>query len=159
MLVSLVVWCRRNQVQSTVRIPRGKRPGRSLMEASDPRPTSLRLFVTNKDSKMQYLVDTGADLCVYPRSFFIRAAWKISVRAHRGKQQHHRDLWDDHDQPQPRTTPSVYLEVRCRRRVQTDYRSGFSRVLWPISRHLWQSSPGSADIIDHQRAYSNVRHP
>ena len=39
------------------------------MEASDSSPTSLRLFVTDRNSKKGFLVDTGADLCVYPRTF------------------------------------------------------------------------------------------
>ena len=46
----------------------GKRPGRSLIVTSDPGPTSLRLFVTDQDSKIRFLVDTGADLCVFPRT-------------------------------------------------------------------------------------------
>lgn len=33
-----------------------------------PSPTTGRLFVTDRSSKMQFLVDTGSDLCVYPRS-------------------------------------------------------------------------------------------
>ncbi|XP_044745200.1 uncharacterized protein LOC123307062 [Coccinella septempunctata] len=46
----------------------GKRRGPSLEAASDPSPTTRRLFITDQDSKLQFLVDTGADLCVYPRS-------------------------------------------------------------------------------------------
>lgn len=38
------------------------------MAASDSSPTSRRLFVTDLSSKVQFLVDTGADLCVYPRT-------------------------------------------------------------------------------------------
>lgn len=37
------------------------------MAANDSCPTSSRLYVTDKSSKIQFLVDTGADLCVYPR--------------------------------------------------------------------------------------------
>lgn len=33
-----------------------------------PTTTTRRLFITEKASKVQYLIDTGADLCVYPRS-------------------------------------------------------------------------------------------
>ena len=39
------------------------------MEASDPCPKSRRLFVIDRKTKTQFLVDTGADLCVFPRSF------------------------------------------------------------------------------------------
>lgn len=39
------------------------------MAASDPLLTSpRRLFVTDKVTKLQFLVDTGADVCVFPRS-------------------------------------------------------------------------------------------
>ena len=37
------------------------------MTASDPSPSSHRLLVTDFHSKTQFLVDTGADLCVLPR--------------------------------------------------------------------------------------------
>lgn len=29
---------------------------------------SRRIFVTDQNSKIQFLIDTGADLCVYPRT-------------------------------------------------------------------------------------------
>ena len=38
------------------------------MEANAPRPTSHRLFVLDRNSKVQFLVDTGADLCVFPHT-------------------------------------------------------------------------------------------
>ncbi|KAI5724764.1 hypothetical protein M8J77_006869 [Diaphorina citri] len=48
----------------------GKRDGHSLMAASEPSPTPLtrRLFITEGTTKLQFLVDTGTDLCVFPRS-------------------------------------------------------------------------------------------
>ena len=39
------------------------------MKDSDQRPNSRRLFVTGKKTKTQFLLDTGADLCVFPGSF------------------------------------------------------------------------------------------
>ena len=38
------------------------------MAASVLPSKSRRLLVMDKDTKVQFLVDTGADLCVYPRS-------------------------------------------------------------------------------------------
>ena len=38
------------------------------MVTSDPGPMSLRLFVTDRDSRIRFLVDTGADLCIFPRT-------------------------------------------------------------------------------------------
>ena len=35
----------------------------------DQSPNSRRLFVTDRETKTQFLVDTGADLCVFPRPF------------------------------------------------------------------------------------------
>lgn len=46
----------------------GKLPGRSQVAANDCPSSSGRLFVTDRVSKMQFLVDTGSDLCVFPRS-------------------------------------------------------------------------------------------
>ncbi|KAL1448829.1 hypothetical protein WDU94_000084 [Cyamophila willieti] len=57
------------EVRKTMQFP-GKRQGHSLMAASEPSPTQLnrRLFITEKTTKMMFLIDTGADLCVFPRS-------------------------------------------------------------------------------------------
>jgi predicted aspartyl protease len=38
------------------------------MAASEPSPFPRRLFITDRVTRIQFLVDTGADLCVYPRS-------------------------------------------------------------------------------------------
>lgn len=46
----------------------GKLLGRSEVAANDCPHSSGRLFITDRTSKMQFLVDTGSDLCVFPRS-------------------------------------------------------------------------------------------
>lgn len=46
---------------------RGKRKGQSVMAADDC-PSTGRLFVTDSRSKTVFLVDTGSDLCVFPRT-------------------------------------------------------------------------------------------
>ncbi|XP_046423481.1 uncharacterized protein LOC124181199 [Neodiprion fabricii] len=38
------------------------------MAVGDPSPKPRRLFITDYDTKIPYLIDTGADLCVYPRT-------------------------------------------------------------------------------------------
>lgn len=38
------------------------------MAASDSEPTTNRLFVTDRDTKLTFMVDIGSDLCVFPRS-------------------------------------------------------------------------------------------
>jgi hypothetical protein len=56
------------QIHITVHLDVGKQLGKSLMAADDMRPkTSRRLFVKDKASGLQFLVDTGADVCVCPR--------------------------------------------------------------------------------------------
>ncbi|KAG7294803.1 hypothetical protein JYU34_022827 [Plutella xylostella] len=40
--------------------------------ATDDCPSAGRLFITDQRSKVQFLVDTGSDLCVYPRSAIAR---------------------------------------------------------------------------------------
>ena len=52
----------------TLYMDAGKRAGQSLMTASDTCPvTSRRLFVRDKASGIWFLVDTVADICVFPR--------------------------------------------------------------------------------------------
>jgi hypothetical protein len=46
----------------------GKPAGQSLMAAGDTCPeTSRRMFVRDKASGIRFLIDTGADICVFPR--------------------------------------------------------------------------------------------
>lgn len=55
-----------------MQLPFGKQTRQSINAASDCRATS-RLFVTDRKSKVQYLIDTGSDLCVLPRRFLRRS--------------------------------------------------------------------------------------
>lgn len=48
------------------------------MAASDPSPSTRRLFITDRESQVKYLIDTGADLCVYPRASMRRSLKKTS---------------------------------------------------------------------------------
>ena len=51
----------------TVQFPVKKLHGQAVA-AADCRPTSRRLYVTDTTTRLQFLVDTGSDLCVYPRT-------------------------------------------------------------------------------------------
>ncbi|CAG9101291.1 unnamed protein product [Plutella xylostella] len=51
-----------------MRLQGGKLPGQSVMATNDCPSSTGRLFVTDRRSKAQFLVDTGSDLCVFPRS-------------------------------------------------------------------------------------------
>ena len=47
----------------------GKPAGRSLMAAGDTCPATLRrLFIRDKASGIRFLIDTGADICVFART-------------------------------------------------------------------------------------------
>jgi hypothetical protein len=46
----------------------GKPNGQSMMAADESLVTSRRLFVQDKASGIRFLIDSGADLCVYPRN-------------------------------------------------------------------------------------------
>lgn len=50
------------------------------MMATDDCPSAGRLFVTDQRSKVQFLVDTGSDLCVYPRSALTRRLEKTNYQ-------------------------------------------------------------------------------
>ncbi|KMQ91746.1 gag pol polyprotein [Lasius niger] len=49
-------------------IQSGKRRGQSLMAANDNSPGPRRLFIVDRNTKTRYLIDTGSDVSVYPRS-------------------------------------------------------------------------------------------
>lgn len=46
----------------------GKQPGQPELAANHCPSSTGRLFITDRNSKMLFLVDTGSDLCVFPRS-------------------------------------------------------------------------------------------
>lgn len=46
----------------------GKLPRQPLVAVNDCLATTSRLFITDRKTKVQYLIDTGSDLCVFPRS-------------------------------------------------------------------------------------------
>lgn len=57
----------------------GKLKGQALLAASDHSPKPSRLFITDRSTKIRYLIDTGSDICVYPRSL-VRGLRKLSTR-------------------------------------------------------------------------------
>lgn len=53
-----------------MRLQNGKRPRQSVIATNDCQNSTGRLFITDRDSNEQFLVDTGSDICVYPVSAF-----------------------------------------------------------------------------------------
>ena len=66
LLVPLPFWQQGKKVRTTVWIPK-KRDQRPVVEATGRPSNKCRLFVTDRDSKTKFLVDTGADVCVFPK--------------------------------------------------------------------------------------------
>ena len=54
-------------MHTTVLPPAGKQHQRALNAANVCTISSGRLFITDSNSKQRYLVDTGFDLCLFPR--------------------------------------------------------------------------------------------
>ena len=48
----------------------GKHGRQSLVAASNYNNSASRFYVTDRLTKMSFLIDTGADLCVYPVPVF-----------------------------------------------------------------------------------------
>ncbi|XP_076764830.1 uncharacterized protein LOC143431872 [Xylocopa sonorina] len=76
----------RNQVASVTSdrvvdmlLPVGKRNGTPLNAAISDGPRTSRLYVTDRVTKEEFLVDTGSDICVYPRT---RIKGRISKTTH-----------------------------------------------------------------------------
>lgn len=53
----------------TLQLQVGKLPRQFVDATDDCHGITSRLFITDKKSKVQYLIDTGSDLCVLPRRF------------------------------------------------------------------------------------------
>ncbi|XP_036347469.1 uncharacterized protein LOC118756838, partial [Rhagoletis pomonella] len=64
----------RNHHRAKNRSPSGKRQLESLEADSDSATSSRRLFVKDRVTRTQYLVDTGSNLSVYPRDLLNKAS-------------------------------------------------------------------------------------
>ena len=76
----------------------GKRPQPSVKAADDDGLGSRRIFVTDQRTKTSFLVDTGADISVYPRSKLSRDVKKQRMNYSRDA---HRNLWHLNDGAEP----------------------------------------------------------
>lgn len=56
----------------------GKRSPGALATVNDPLPLTNRLFITDQFSQTRFLVDTGSDLCVFPRKMLKGQVQKCS---------------------------------------------------------------------------------
>jgi hypothetical protein len=68
LLVSPPIHKRSTKIYTTVFLQRaGKRQQQAIMAANSISTPACRLFITYRASKPKFLVDTGSDLCVFPR--------------------------------------------------------------------------------------------
>ncbi|CAK9814075.1 Transposon Ty3-G Gag-Pol polyprotein [Anthophora plagiata] len=87
-MVSRNFYTPRNKVPCSLYLGFGKRERSSVNAAHDDGSVSRRILATDKRSKISFLVDTGADLCVYPRDR-LRGPWtkcKYELSAANGAQ-------------------------------------------------------------------------
>lgn len=69
MLVPRAIRDKRDQMHQIMRVQGGKRDGQYLMASDSTGPVnSRRIFITDKFTNVRFLVDTGADVCVFPHS-------------------------------------------------------------------------------------------
>jgi hypothetical protein len=99
--------------------------------------TSGRLFVMDRNSKQRYLVDTGSDLCVFPRRLLQGAHRLHTIRS---KWDHHPHLWMDLEEHEPVTTPRIHVAFRDSGRGPTHHWGGPALTLW-TPRRLQEQSP------------------
>lgn len=78
LLLPQTFWRKDQEMREALQLPVFKRTGRSLTAANDVTRTTRRLFVTCRKTKTQFLVDTGSDVSVFPRSAMLRRPPEIS---------------------------------------------------------------------------------
>jgi hypothetical protein len=101
------------KVQSTMFTPAGKLCQQSLRAANVCTTTSGHLFLTDRVRKQRYLVDTGSDLCVFPRKLLPGAQGAHRLHPVRGQWDHHPHIWMDLTEPEPGTAPRIHVAVRA----------------------------------------------
>lgn len=68
-------------MHQALRLQGGKRDGQSVMATKDCRSSSPgRLFITDRGTLTQFLIDTGSDICVYPISAIREPRCKTSYQ-------------------------------------------------------------------------------
>ncbi|XP_025264176.1 uncharacterized protein LOC112637821 [Camponotus floridanus] len=67
LLLPPTIRCRSSPMHSAMHVPE-KRVGHSLLAANDKSPTHCRLYVTDRNTRTKYLVDTGSDVSVFPQT-------------------------------------------------------------------------------------------
>jgi len=103
----------------------------SLSTASDSGLLTRRLFVIDRNKMISFLVDTRADLCVYPRKFIrgpgCKSGYELSTANGTIMKIRHRKVnlrfFLDSDW-------RFYLEIRSRGCFQTNNKSRFPILLW-----------------------------
>jgi hypothetical protein len=93
------------------------------MGAGDTCPeTSRRLFVRDKASGIRFLIDTGADISVFPRKLFPGQLKKSEVRVFRSQWDAHSDVRYANNDTEPGIAARLLLAFPDSRRLETQPR-------------------------------------
>jgi hypothetical protein len=91
--------------------------------AADPCSTPPgRLFITDQVSNLRFLVDTGSDLCVFPRRLVPGRRERNQLRSLRSQRYTHPDLRMAHPHAQPRASTGLHLAFPGGRRPNPNHR-------------------------------------
>ena len=105
------------------------------MSASDSSPTFRRLFVLDRRTDAQFLVDTGADLCVVPRKFVAVHGPKTDYELSAANGTLIATYGTATLTLKPRSASRLYLAIHSGGCLQANHRSRFSGALWPSGGH------------------------
>jgi len=139
--------------------PAGKLHRQTLMAANVCTTSSGRLFVIDRYSKQRYLVDTGSDLCVFPRKLLPGGRERTDYSLLRCKWDHHPNLWMGLKEPEPGTTPRLHMAFRDSGRRPTHHRGGPAFPVWSPRRLQEQPPTQRGHITVHVRSHRNTISP
>ena len=121
----------------------GKRGPPSVKAADDDGMGSRRIFVTDKATLTSFLVDTGADISVYPRSkIHPPTNEQMRIRTVRGQWDADPDVRHHRRHPQPVPQKCIHMAICDSQRPITHHRCGLFEPLW-VAR-----GPAKQPLID-----------
>jgi len=112
----------------------GKRVNSPLMAAGGEQHNTCRLYITDLETKQDFLVDTGADLCVYIMKICSRITHQINIRTGSSKRNNDLHIRTEDFNPKSRPQTTLHLALRHRWRLKTDHRSWLFITLQPSRR-------------------------
>jgi hypothetical protein len=140
MLVPSTIRRSRTKMHATMYQAVGKLSQQTLTAANVCTTGSSRLFVTDRATKEQYLIDTGSDLSVFPRKLLPECRGPHRLLPVRGQRDHHPHLRMDLQEPETRTVSQLHMGLHRSRRIAPHHRCGFPDPFEPTRRLQKQPS-------------------